>query len=93
MHALRRHLDIVSRLTGVGEENSAVVGENVLGHWEGGFGRFFDVDNMFGHVVQADEIATVSAVGARCEVEGGLSMNKLKRLPFFFGILCLLCNL
>lgn len=30
---------------------------------------------MFGHVVQADEIATVSTVGAGCEVEGGLSMN------------------
>lgn len=35
---------------------------------------------MFGHVVQADKIATVSAAGARCEVEGGLSMNK----NFFF---------
>ena len=37
---------------------------------------------MFGHVVHADEVATVSAEGARCEVEGGLSMTKLK---FFFG--------
>lgn len=34
---------------------------------------------MFGHVVHADEIATVSAAGARCEVEGGLIMNKLKK--------------
>lgn len=76
MHALCRHLDIISRQAGVGEEDSAVVGENALGHWEGGFGRLFEVNDMFGHVVQADEIATVSTVGAGCEVEGGLSMNK-----------------
>lgn len=39
---------------------------------------------MFGHVVHADEVATLSAEGARCEVEGGLSMTKLN---FFFWIL------
>lgn len=64
MHALRRHLNVISRLPGVGEEDFVVVDEDALGHWEGGFGRFFEVDDMFGHVVQADEIATVSAVEA-----------------------------
>lgn len=73
MHPLGRHLGIISRLARVSEEDFVVVGENVLGHWEGGFGRFFEVDDMFGHVVHADEVATVSAEGARCEVEGGLS--------------------
>ena len=35
---------------------------------------------MFGHVVQADEIATVSAAGARCKVEGGLSMIYMNKI-------------
>lgn len=73
MHTLHRPPGIISRLRGVAEEDFAVVGENALGHCKGGFGRFFEVDDMFGHVVQADKIAAVSAVGARGEVEGGLN--------------------
>lgn len=38
---------------------------------------------MFGHVVQADEIATVSAAEARCKVEGGLSMNNFLKNSFW----------
>lgn len=56
------------------EEDFAVVGENALGHCEGGFGPFFEVDDMFGHVMQADKIAAMSTVGARGKVEGGLSL-------------------
>lgn len=47
---------------------------------------------MFGHVVQADKVATVSAAGARCEVEGGLSMNKLFFKKKKTCTLCLLCS-
>lgn len=66
------------------EEVSAVVGEDALGHWEGGFGRFFEVDDMLGHVMQADKIAAVSTIGARGEVEGGLSLWINKEIVTFF---------
>lgn len=74
MYTLHRPLAIISGLRRVTEEDFTVVGENTLRHWEGGFGRFFEVDDMFGHVVQTDEITAVSAVGARREVESGLKL-------------------